>query len=183
MKVSVVLADKGTNNPQQGTLNLLNAGWVQTQLTSSPLVPGALVTPPHAVAIFFEVEHSLCNRPIEIVLALLTEDGRPVEVPSATGGEQQVTVGSVVTVPSPAMAPLGTPGTGNALIEIFPGLLVPPGGYRWNVTLAGEHHEEWFAAFRVLPPPQMPSFTFGVPVSPPAPEIPEDPGTPPNNGE
>jgi hypothetical protein len=175
MKVSVVLADKATNNPQAGTLNILNAGWVQTQLVPHPLAPqGQLITAPHIVAVFFEVEHSLCNAPIELVLELLTEDGQPVLVPQPTG-PQPVRVVSVVTVPSPAMAPIAAPGTGNAMIEIFPGLPIPPGGYRWNVTLAGEHHEEWYAAFRVVPAPQMPQITFGG-VVPPPPPSPEEPG-------
>ena len=34
MKVHVLLADKGTNNPQAGTLNLLNAGWGVTQVAA-----------------------------------------------------------------------------------------------------------------------------------------------------
>jgi hypothetical protein len=169
MKVSVVLADKGTNT-QQGTLNLLNVGWVQTQLGPSPLVPGQLLTPPHAVVVFFEVEHAYCNHPIELVIALLTQDGQTVEMPSPAG-PQVVRMVTPVTVASPAMAPLGAPGTGNAMIEIFPGLLVPPGEYRWDVTLAGEHHEEWFAAFRVLPPPPTQSFNFGAPPAGPNPPV------------
>lgn len=149
MKVAVVLADKGTNNPQGGTLNLLNAGWVQTQLVAHPLAPpGQLITAPHIVVVFFEVEHTLCNTPIELVLELLTEDGQAVQVPSPTG-PQPVRVMSVVMVPSPAMAPIAAPGTGNALIDIFPGLPLQPGTYRWQVTLAGQHHDEWYAAFRV----------------------------------
>ena len=174
MKASVLLADKGTINPQQGTLNLLNAGWVQTQLIQNPMAPGGLLTPPHAVAVFFEVEHALCNRPIELVLALLTEDGQPVQMPTPTGA-QELRISTFVTVPSPAMASIGTPGTGNSLIEIMPGLLVSPGAYRWHASLGGEHHEEWFAAFRVLPPPQMPSFTFGAAAAgPQAPSAPPD---------
>ncbi|MGO8873397.1 MAG: hypothetical protein ACLQPH_18740 [Acidimicrobiales bacterium] len=117
------------------------------------------MTPPHTVGIFYEVEHPLCNQPIELVARLLTEDGHPALMPDG----QEVRIATVVTVPSPAMAPIGAPGTGTSLIEVFPGLIIPPGSYRWDVSLAGEHHEEWFAAFRVLPPPQMPAFTFGSP--------------------
>jgi len=172
MKVSVLICDKGTANPQQGTLNLLNVGWVQTQLGLNPAVPGSLLTPPHAVAVFFEVEHAYCNRPIELVLTLEDEDGRVVSMPGPTG-PQEIRLVSAVTVGSPAMASLGTPGAGNALVEIMPGLLVPPGAYRWNVSLAGEHHEEWFGAFRVLPPPQMPMFSF-APTTQPTPPPPDD---------
>ena len=182
MKVSVVLADRGTNNVPQGTVNLLNVGWVQTQLQLNPAVPGGLVTPPHTVAIFYEVEHPYCNRPIELVVRLLTEDGHVVQMPGPTGAQQDLRVATVVTVPSPAMAPIGAPGTGTAMIEIFPGLMVAAGSYRWDVSLAGEHHEEWFAAFRVLPPAQMPGFTFGAapPTPPPGPQRipPEEPDPP-----
>src|SRR5450759_2667907 len=138
MRVSVVLADKGTNNLQQGTLNLLNVGWVQTQLNPAPGVVGGFLTPPHAVAVFFEVDHPDCNHPIELVLALLTEDGQPVHV-HGPEGDQEIRISNFVTVPSPGMAPIATPGTGNALIEIFPGLPLQPGGYRWEVTLNQNH--------------------------------------------
>jgi hypothetical protein len=180
MKVSVVLADRGTNNIPQGTVNLLNAGWVQTQLQLNPSVPGGQVTPPQTVAIFYEVEHAYCNRPIELVARLLTEDGHAVLMPGPAGVDEEIRVGTIVTVPSPAMAPLGAPGTATALIEIFPGLMVPPGSYRWDVTLAGEHHDEWFASFRVLPPAQMPAFTFGSAQGPPpaAPAPPDEPEQP-----
>lgn len=173
MKVAVVLADKGTTNPQPGTLNLLNVGWVQTQLVQHPAAPGQLLTQPHVVVIFFEVEHNFCNVPIELILELLTEDGQPVSIPSPTG-PQPIRVSNITTVISPAAAPIATPGAGNTMIDIFPGLPLQPGTYRWQVTLAGEHHEEWYAAFRVLPPPQMPQFTFGGSGAPPQPPPPEE---------
>ena len=167
MKVLVVLADKGTINPQQGTLNLLNAGWTQTHLRPAPqMMPGAFITAPHAVAAFFEVEYAHCNHPIELVLALLTEDGRPVQLP-APAGPQEIVFRQMLTIQTPGGAPYGTPGVGNALVEIAPGLPLPAGGYRWNVTLDNEHHEDWYAAFRVVQPPQMPGVVFGTPQPPP----------------
>ena len=181
MKIDVVLADKGTNNPAQGTLNLLNAGWVQTQLTPSPLAGGQLITSPHIVVVFMEIEAARCNRPLELVIALLNEDGRPVEMPTPQG-PQPVRVSSLVTIPSPAMAPIGAAGTGSAMIDIFPGLLVNPGTYRWSVSLDGEQHEEWYAVFRVLAAPQLPTFNFGASAAPepplqPPPDVP--PAAPP----
>jgi hypothetical protein len=162
MKVSILLADKGTANPPAGTLNLLNVGWVQTQLNNAPAVPGGMITPSHAVAVFFEVEHQRCNHPIELVLELLDEDGQPVTVPGPQG-PQQIRVSNFLTVASPAAAPIGASGTGNALIEIIPGLPLAPGSYRWNASLDGEHLADWFAAFRVLPPAQAPNIVFGAP--------------------
>ena len=173
MKISVVLADRGTANPHNGSLNLLGVGWHTTQLVLSPTGP---MTPPHVVVVFFEVDNSDCNHAIPLELVLLTEDGQPVIVPGLPGnGELRMT--HYVTVPSPGGAPMGTPGTGNAMIEIQAGLPLNPGGYRWNVTLAGRHDEEWFTAFRVNPMPQAPAIIFGAPPPPPTPGPEDDPGS------
>jgi hypothetical protein len=172
MKVEVLLADKGTLNQPQGTLNLLNVGWKQTVLQPSPLGPGMFMTAPHAVAVFFEVEPRHCNHPIELVLSLLTEDGNPVQLPGPAG-PQELRISQRPTIPSPGGMPTGSPGSGNALVEIFPGLPLAPGGYRWQVMLDGEHDENWFASFRVNPPPLPPTVVFGTP--PPSSAPPEDP--------
>jgi hypothetical protein len=167
VNVSVILADRGTPNPQNATLNLLGAGWRNTQLQATQ---NGILTPPHVVVVFFEVDYAECNHVIPLELALLTEDGKPVTLPGIPGdGELRMT--HYVTVPSPGGAPLGTPGNGNAMIEIFPGLPLSPGGYRWNVTFAGKHEEEWYAAFRVNPLQQAPAMVFGTPPA----------GTPPVN--
>lgn len=165
MRVSVLLADKGTQNAPAGTLNLLNVGWTQTTLRPGPgTTPGSvgLVTPPHAVAVFFEVEAQHCNRPIELTLSLLSEDSQPVQLPGPAG-PQEMTIRQQMTIPTPGGVPLGTPGSGNALFEIFPGLPLSPGGYRWDVTLGGQAGEDWFAPFRVQPPPQIAAPMLGQP--------------------
>jgi hypothetical protein len=164
MKVEVLLADKGTANPVAGTLNLLNVGWKQTTLNPGPL-PGPLLTAPHALAIFYEVEPHRCNRPIELVAALFNEDGQPAEVPTPAGS-QQVRIAQMITVNTPGGAPVGYPGTGNTLIEMFPGLPLTPGGYRWQVEIDGEQGEDWFASFRVAAHQSPQQFTFGRPITP-----------------
>jgi len=161
MKVTVLLADKGTNNPQGGTLNLLNVGWTRTVLRPAPMVPGGFLTPPLALAVFFEVEHSHCNHPIDLVIRLVNQDGQPVQVPGAAG-TQPLVITQTMTVMSPAGAPIGAPGVGNALIEILPGLIIAPGNYRWEVTLDGDHDADWEASFQVVAPPQM-GFMIGAP--------------------
>lgn len=155
MRVQVLLADKGTTNPQAGTLNLLNVGWTQTLLRPAPMgiAPGLLMTAPHAVAIFFEIEPKHCNRSIELIVSLLDEDGHVVDMPGPAG-PQEMRLRQQMTVPTPGGVPMGTPGTGNALIEIFPGLIVSPGGYRWSVELDGLTGDDWFAPFRVVAQPQ-----------------------------
>ena len=81
-------------------------------------------------------------------------------------GNGELRMTHYVTVPSPGGAPLGTPGNGNAMVEIFPGLPLSPGGYRWNVTLAGHHEDGWHASFRVNPMQQAPAIVFGGPPPP-----------------
>jgi len=167
MKISVLLADKGTPNPQQGTLNLLNVGWTQTVLRpAGSVVPGGFLTPAHALAVFFEVEPRHCNHPIDLVLELLDEDGNPVQVPGPAG-PQAMRITQQVIVQSPGGMPVGSPGTGNALIEIVPGLAIAPGGYEWRVGMAGESNDDWVARFQVLSLP-MSGPVFGQPVPPSA---------------
>jgi hypothetical protein len=124
-----------------------------------------LLTQPFAVAVFFEVEHPRCNHPIELVLTLETEDGHTVRLPGPGGGEQPVQIRQNVTVPSPAQAPIGSPGTGNALLEFFPGLPLGAGTYIWRVELDGENGADWHARFHVVAPPQQPFVTFGQPLA------------------
>jgi hypothetical protein len=159
MKVDIVLADKGSANPQAGTLNLLNVGWSVTTL--NPGQAGAEpMTPPHAVAIFFEVELHRCNQPLQMVVELLTEDGQTVQV-HTPNGDQPLHIEQTVTVSPPAGAPIGSPGHGNTLIEMAPGLPLPPGTYRWEVSLDRERKTEWTASFHVRPPQQQPVIGFG----------------------
>lgn len=161
MKVNVLLADKGTSSPAHGTLNLLNAGWTQTQLTGSPVpnAPGLSLTPPHAVAVFYEVEPAFCNKAIELVVELVTQDGETVQLPGPAG-PQAMRLQQQITVETPGGVPIGTPGTGNRLIEIFPCLPLAPGIYEWRVSLAGQHQTDWHARFHVAGPPGPPTFGF-----------------------
>lgn len=159
MKLQILLADKGTQNPHAGTLNLLNVGWHQTSIAPGP--PGMAITPPHAVAIFWEVDPQYCNKPIELVVSLVTEDGNPVELPGPAG-PQPMELHQQITVVTPAGMPMGTPGVGNMILEIQPGLPLQPGGYEWRVSLAGQHEDGWSASFRVAHGPPQQGY-FGVP--------------------
>ena len=159
MKVLVLLAEKGTQNPQ-GTLNLLGVGWTQTLL--NPGAPGMWVTGPQAVAVFYEVEPRHCNHPIDMVIELVTQDGETVQVPGPTG-LQPLRIQQSIVVQTPGGVPTGSPGTGNTLLEMLQGLPLRPGGYEWRISLAGEHEADWNARFFVVAPPQAP--VFGVPPS------------------
>ena len=152
MKVYVLLADKGKANPQAGTLDLLNAGWVVTGY--GPMTPVGQATHPQAVAIFYEVELSRCNKDLVLAVELLTEDGQQVMFPQSPGGPPPppLRVQKTIRVPNPGGLPTGFPGVGNTLIELMPGPIVPPGSYQWRVTLDGESNEDWCARFYVRAP-------------------------------
>ena len=167
MNVSILLADRGTPNPQARTLNLLNVGWTHTFLRPAP-VPSKeaeagsavqLITAPFVVAVFYEVEPKHCNHSLELKLSLLTEDGKPVELPSPSGVQPMVLVQRIL-VPSLPLVPIGSPGVANTMIEIVPGLPLSPGTYSWVVELAGEQNPNWHARFYVLPPQQQPQIVF-----------------------
>jgi hypothetical protein len=168
VKIYVLLADKGTSNPQTGTLNLLNVGWAVTQLRR-PLGPGAhpavplMVTAPQAVVVFIEAELGMCNKPFTLEIELLTEDGEVVEVQTPTG-PQAVRLQQQIMVPSPAGVPTGFPGHATAMMELSQGLPLAPGIYRWQAKMNGKAEDEWSAHFYVAPPLQPP--TFGFPSSP-----------------
>jgi hypothetical protein len=149
--VTVLLADKGSISPQLGTLNLLNVGWSRTRLAPIHGVIGSLITPPHAVAAFFRVERAYCDRSVELVFELFTAEGAPVDLPAPAGPQTMRVVQSIYIQ---SLGDLGRafPGVGNYLIEIAPGLAIPPGGYEWRVQLAGVSNPHWCAPFYVSPP-------------------------------
>lgn len=162
MKISVLLADRGTPNPGVGTLDLLNAGWSITSLVPASTEP--FITPPHVVAVFYELEQNYLNRPIELVIELLTEDGQAVQLPGPAG-LQPMRMQTTINVPSPGGVPIGTPGTGNSMIEVFPGLPLPVGAYVWRATLAGRQDEVGEARFNVRPAAVPPRAQFGTPAA------------------
>ena len=157
MRVHVLLADKGTNNPQAGTLNLLNAGWGTTG--ANPLG----VTPSVAVVVFFEADYLECNRPLAVALHLQDQDGHVVDVPGPAG-PQPMRMEQTLTVISPPGAPHGMPGKANLMIEMQPGLPLAPGIYKWVVVVEGQADDDWSVTFWVSSPPVAP--VFGGPAAP-----------------
>ncbi len=153
MKVAVLLADKGTVNPQVGTLNLLNVGWQVTHV--NPQLGIGAPLPPQAVAIFYEVDFDKCNRDIELKVELVNQDGNVIDL-MGPAGPQPMILRQQIRVSSVAGMPNGSPGSGNLLLEFVPGPVLEPGGYEWRVTLAGVHNDDWSAKFHVMAPPQAP---------------------------
>jgi hypothetical protein len=169
VRVSVLLADRGTPNLASGTLNLLNVGWSVTRFqpapSGGPFHSGLYLTAPHVVAVFFELEQAHLNHPIELLLELLTEDGRAVDVPGPAG-PQPMRMQTEITVPSPGGLPLGTPATGNTMLEMFPGLPIGPGAYVWRATLARDQDNAGEARFNVMAAPMAPQPLFGAQPAP-----------------
>lgn len=167
MKIYVLLADRGTHNPQTGTLSLLNVGWAVTQLRRPMGAPPGppeppQVTGPQVVVVFMEAELSLCNRPLTLEVGLLTEDGRVVEVPGPAGA-QAVRLEQTIMVPTTPGVPTGFPGHASAMMDLPTGLPLAPGFYRWQARLNGKAEDDWSAHFFVAGVPAPP--TFGYPQS------------------
>lgn len=166
MKLYVLLADRGTQNPHNGTLSLLNVGWSITQLRRvlGPAVAdiAPLVTGPHVVVVFIEAELAMCNRNLTLQIELMTEDGNVVDIPGPSG-HQPVRLEQLIMVPSPAGVPTGFPGRATAMMELPTGLPLAPGIYRWQARLNGKEEQDWSAQFYVAAPPQPPTFGFSPP--------------------
>ena len=164
LRLHVLLADRGTQNPQGGTLNLLNAGWSVTQLRrlAGPSAPpwAPLVTGPQVVVVFLEAELAMCNRPILLEIELVSEDGDVVHVPGPAA-PQPVRLEQRLIVPSPPGVPTGFPGRATAMMELPTGLPLAPGIYRWQAKVDGREEEAWSAHFYVAAPPE--PATFGLP--------------------
>ncbi len=153
MKINIVLADAGTQDPL-GKLNLLGVGWAQTQVNPNGL------TPDSAVAVLMEAPWDMCNRELTVILELLTEDDSPVPIP-VESGPQPLKIVHRLTIPSPPGAPNGSPGTANLLAQFHGGLPLQPGAwYHWRVQVEGKTDPMWIARFYVRRQPTAP--TLGV---------------------
>lgn len=167
VKLYVLLADRGTHNPQAGTLSLLNVGWAVTQLRRhmSPVARApatSLMTGPCVVVVFIEAELGMCNKTLTLEMELLTEDGDIVEIPGQAG-PQAVRLEQPIMVPSPPGVPTGFPGHATAMMELPTGLPLVPGIYRWQARVNGKEDDDWSAHFYVAAPPQQATFGFSSP--------------------
>jgi hypothetical protein len=164
VKIYVLLADKGTQNPHNGTLSLLNVGWAVTQLRrpmgpAMATSPQPLLTGPQVVVVLIEAELAMCNRSLTLEIELLTEDGDVVEI-AGPAGPQAVRLEQLLMVPSPSGVPTGFPGRATAMMELPTGLPLSPGIYRWQARVNGREDDDWSAHFYVAAPPQAPTFGF-----------------------
>jgi hypothetical protein len=148
-KVDLLLADYACVTPD-GKLTVVGAGWTVTG-------PGPA---PSAVAVIIEVDWTATNTRHHAVLSLSDQDGRPV---FQQGGEP-----IQVTADFETGRPAGLPeGTGmNFPFAVNLGLLplVPGNRYVWELTIDGEHREDWSLPFLVRQaPPEVPGGLPGAP--------------------
>ncbi len=136
MKLSVLLADAA--QASEGKLYVLGGGWNFT----GPQVP------PMALALLVEVPWNETNVQHQIVVELQDSDGQPARI----GPElQSARIEAQLEVGRPLGHPQGTP-LNVPLAFNFPSLPLMPGArYVWVVSIDGETHDHWQAAFNVRP--------------------------------
>ena len=118
-----------------GKLYILGGGWTQIMLVD-PL-------PPMALAVQLTVPWDQANERMAVEVALVTEDGKPVDFgsgPVAAGGEMEVG--------RPPGLRRGTP-LDSSLVMNFGGLRLNPGGYVWELRVDNDAKAR--TPFRVLP--------------------------------
>ena len=134
----------------EGKLNVIGAGWT---LTGPQPVP-------HAIGLIFEVPWDQANDQIHFRLELVDQDGEPFMLPTPEGPQPLHTEGQF-EVGRPAGIKRGTPLNFTIALNIGAQPLAPGERYEWRLTVNGETHEDWRAAFSVRPAgPQQP---FAIP--------------------
>jgi len=128
-----------------GKLYVMGAGW--------NVAGPAPVT--MALAGILELEWGEANEPKALRVELLTEDGRPVEVPTPTGDRPVVIEGNV-EVGRPPGTRRGSAFNIPIAINTGPMPIPPGGGYVWRFWIGGETRDDWRLPFSTRPVPVAP---------------------------
>lgn len=142
MKIHPIIADTG--RPAGSAANLLNAGWTFT--TAVPLPDGGYTLPAQALAVFIEGTWAELNRPHQMLVELVDDEGQPAHLLTPTN-PQPVRVEQEITIPSVPNAPNGTPGLTTALFELSQGTIrigAARRRYIWRVTVRDVTEEVGF---------------------------------------
>lgn len=102
---------------------------------------------PYSIAMIIKVPWDQTNQECTLHLALMTEDGIPVAVSNEPGAEPvPLRMEAVFEIGRPAGAKKGQEFTVPLAVGIAPQPLAP-GRYRWELSLNGDHEEDWEVSF------------------------------------
>ncbi len=140
MKITMLLCDAA--QAINGKLYILGGGWNMTGPDPSP----------SAIALQIDVPWDLANTRHTLRLDLLTDDGRPVMVPTPTG-QSAAQITAEFEVGRPAGHRAGTPLGVVLAVSIGP-LPLPAGGrYVWRCHINDQTREDWRLAFSMRTAP------------------------------
>lgn len=141
MKLTMLLCDAA--QAVNGKLYILGGGWNVT----GPQ-PAA-----SAIALQIDVPWDEANKQHNLKLVLVTDDGKPVMVPTPTG-ERPVELGAQFEVGRPAGHRAGAPISVAVAINIGPLPLRPDSRFEWRGSINEDTHESWRLAFATRPAPE-----------------------------
>lgn len=137
MKVAMLLCDAAQE--VGGKLYVLGGGWSVKGPEPAPM----------AFALKIDVPWSEANRQHHFTLALESEDGHPVELPSGEGMAPVRVDGEFEVGRPPGLAPGAD--IDAALAVSLPPLPLAPGRYAWQLTIDGSAPDDWRRSFTVRP--------------------------------
>jgi hypothetical protein len=139
MKVTIMLADAA--QAVSGKLYVLGGGWSVTG--PSPTA--------YAIALKVEVPWDETNKRHTLVLRLLDEDGRPVQVPAASGDQVALEIPADFEVGRPAGVLPGSPIDMPVVVNIGPMPLPPGRRFVWRLFIDGRSDPAWEVGFATRP--------------------------------
>ncbi len=141
VNVTVLLCDAAQE--VNGKLYILGGGWSVTG-------PGPFQS---ALAMKFEVPWDQANRPHELNIHLVDEDGAAVRAPGPAGAQEVRIQGQFEVGRPPGLVP-GVPLDTPMVIDIPPIDLAPGRRYTWVVEIDGQTEDHWRASFSLRPGPE-----------------------------
>lgn len=151
--VTLLLADFA-NVDAGGKLNVIGGGWQAVGRLPTGM------TPPFSVVIRVEFPSARSGEQFAYGLVLHDEHGGTISFPGPSGELQELRIQHLAkaekpTVPQVAL-PDHLPSRVQIVINFGGGLLLSPGGYRWQFEVDGNARPEWHLAFAVIGPPPPP---------------------------
>jgi hypothetical protein len=144
MKVTMLLCDSA--QAVNGKLYILGGGW--NVIGPEPA--------PSALAIQIDVPWDEANRQHHLRLVLVTDAGRPVNVPTPEG-ERPMEIGADFEVGRPAGHRAGVPLSVVMGINLGPLPLQPNGRYEWRCTVDDRTDDDWRLGFSTRPAVKQPA--------------------------